>query len=79
VASWYDFAVAIQDESLALGLLDRAVPIHPLRTDEYPTAARRPSYSVLDKSLTWAALGGTVRHWRQSLRLMLRELVAVPA
>ena len=42
VASWYDFAVAIQEEALVQGLLDRAVPIRPLRTDEYPTPARRP-------------------------------------
>jgi dTDP-4-dehydrorhamnose reductase len=74
VASWYDFAVAIQEEALAQGLLDRAVPIRPLRTEEYPTPARRPLYSVMDKSRTWAALGGPARHWRESLRLMLREL-----
>ena len=40
VASWYDFAVAIQEEALALGLLRRAVPVRPLRTEEYPH--RRP-------------------------------------
>ncbi len=79
VASWYDFAVAIQDEALALGLLERAVPVRPLRTEEYRTPARRPSYSVLDKRATWAALGRPVRHWRESLRLMLRELVRIPS
>ncbi|MDQ3136750.1 MAG: dTDP-4-dehydrorhamnose reductase [Gemmatimonadota bacterium] len=73
-ASWYDFAVAVQEEALAIGLLDRPVPIRPIRTEEYPTAARRPAHSVLDKSSTWATLGGPVRHWRQCLRLMLREL-----
>ena len=74
VASWYDFAVAIQEEALACGLLDRAVPVRPLRSDEYPTAARRPPYSVLDKTATWAAFGMPVHHWRHHLRLMLREL-----
>ena len=54
VASWYDFAVAIQEEALALGLLRRHVPIRPLRTDEYPTAAQRPPYSVLDATMTWS-------------------------
>jgi dTDP-4-dehydrorhamnose reductase len=73
VASWYDFAVAIQEEALAAGLLERAVPVRPIRTDQYPRAAQRPSFSVLDKTGSWAALGGSVRHWRQSLRLMLRE------
>jgi dTDP-4-dehydrorhamnose reductase len=74
VASWYDFALAIQEEALALGLLRKAVPICPIRTDEFPTAARRPSYSVLDKTSGWAALGGPARHWRANLRTMLQGL-----
>ncbi len=74
VASWYDFAVAIRDEALPLGLLERAVPVQPIRTEEYPTAARRPAFSVLDKSATWSALGIEPVHWRANLRLMLREL-----
>ena len=53
VASWYDFAVAIQEEALARGLLERAVPVEPIRTEDYPTPARRPAYSVLDKSASW--------------------------
>jgi dTDP-4-dehydrorhamnose reductase len=76
VASWYDFALAIQEESLALGLLERAVPIRPLHSQEYPTPARRPSYSVLDKSSGWAALGGPAPHWRINLRCMLRGLAS---
>jgi dTDP-4-dehydrorhamnose reductase len=75
VASWYDFAVAIQEEALALGILDRAVPIRPLRTEEYPTPARRPSYSVLDATATAAILGLQRRHWRANLRQMLQGLV----
>lgn len=74
VASWYDFAVAVQEEALAQGILDRAIPIRPIRTVEYPTPAARPPYGVLDKSLTWAALGQTPAHWRAQLRLMLQEL-----
>jgi dTDP-4-dehydrorhamnose reductase len=74
VASWYDFAVAIQEESLAIGLLESAVPIRPLRSDEYPAMARRPKFSVLDKSSGWAALGGPAPHWRVNLRRMLREV-----
>ncbi len=74
VASWYDFAVAIQEEALVLGLLSRLVPIRPLRTEDYPTDARRPPYSVLDKTATVTALGRGAAHWRQNLRMMLREL-----
>ena len=74
VASWYDFAVAIMEEGIAAGLLDTAIPITPLRTGDYPTAAVRPSYSVLDKSASVAALGVELKHWRVALREMLAEL-----
>jgi dTDP-4-dehydrorhamnose reductase len=74
VASWYDFAVAIQEEARALGYLQRAVPIRRLLTSEYPTAAPRPAYSVLDASATSAALELRRRHWRVSLHLMMQGL-----
>lgn len=73
VASWYDFAVAIQEEGLGCGLLAREIPLLPFNTVDYPTPARRPSYSVLDKTGTWAALGMTPSHWRVALRRMLHE------
>lgn len=70
-ASWYDFAVAIQEEALTLGLLARAVPIVPIATSDYPTPARRPAYSVLDKSAAIALVGAAAPHWRVHLRDML--------
>jgi len=73
VASWYDFAVAIRDEAMACSLLDRAPRILPIRTEDFPTAAKRPSYSVLDKSKTWMELGASARHWRTELADSLRE------
>lgn len=73
-ASWYDFAVAVQEEALAAGLLDKAVPIIPITTADYPTPAKRPHYSVLDKSTTFAALGGPTPHWRNNLRIMIGEI-----
>jgi dTDP-4-dehydrorhamnose reductase len=74
VASWYDFAVAIQDEALARGLLRRAVPITPIPSTAYPTRARRPAFSVLDTSATRALIQAPARHWRHNLRTMLDEL-----
>jgi dTDP-4-dehydrorhamnose reductase len=74
VASWYDFAVAIQDEALARGLLSRAVPIAPIQSAAYPTRARRPAFSMLDTVTTRAAIKVPVRHWRYNLRTMLDEL-----
>jgi len=73
-ASWYDFSKAIQEEAFKLGLLKKKIPILSIRTKDYPTPAKRPSYSVLDSTRTWKALGHTAPHWRESLRIMLEEL-----
>ena len=75
VASWYDFAVAIAEEAVALGLLDKIILIKALRTDQYPSNVARPFYSVLDISRTSEALDLNVTHWRSDLRAMLQELV----
>lgn len=74
VASWYDFAVAIQEEALARGLLTQAVPIVPIATAAYPTPAERPKFSVLDSAATRTLLGVPAQHWRHNLRNMLDEL-----
>lgn len=74
VASWYDLAVAVQDEALGLGLLAGTVPVRPVASADYPTRARRPAFSVLDKTATWSALGIEPVHWRRALRIMLAEL-----
>ena len=74
VASWYDFAVAIQDEALARGLLRRAVPVIPIPTAAYPTRARRPAFSVLDTASTRALIKVPARHWRHNLRTMLDDI-----
>jgi dTDP-4-dehydrorhamnose reductase len=74
VASWYDFAAAIQDEALERGLLDRAVPVIPIATADYPTPAKRPAFSVLNSLVTRAVSGAPARHWRHNLRFMLDEL-----
>lgn len=76
VASWYDFAVAIQEEALAQRLIDTPVPITPIATVDYPTPARRPAFSVLDTSATAALLGETPPHWRDGLRATLRAMAA---
>lgn len=73
VASWYDFAVAIRDEALAIGLLDAHVPVVPIRTCDYPTPARRPRMSLLDKTSAWAVTGPAA-HWRDELRAALAQM-----
>ena len=73
VASWYDFAVAIEEEARAAGLLGKSIPVAPIMTSDYPTAARRPAFSVLDKSATWKLIGAPAPHWRAGLRTALKE------
>lgn len=74
VASWYDFSAAIQEEGLRTGLLDQAIPIIPVPTCGYPTPAKRPHYSVLDKTNARQTLGILPVHWQVQLRAMMWEL-----
>lgn len=76
VASWYDFAVAIAEEAGSLGLLSGEVQVKAIATVDYPTPARRPACSLLDKRSTIAAFGLTPRHWRQRLREVLGEMAS---
>jgi dTDP-4-dehydrorhamnose reductase len=74
VTSWYDFAVAIQEEALARGLIDRPIPIHPITTADYPTLTKRPPYSVLNCTASWRDLGVEPMQWRVALRQMLDQV-----
>lgn len=75
VASWYDFAVAIRDEGVALDLLSAAAArVKPILTSAYPTPAKRPGFSVLDTSKTAEALGAPAPHWRHSLKKVLEQI-----
>lgn len=75
VASWYDFALAIQQLGLQKGLLQNAIPVLPIPTSAYPTPAARPHYSVLDKTLTRETFTTVaMTHWRAQLEMMLDEL-----
>lgn len=75
-ASWYDFAVAIREEALAAGVLATAAEIVPVRTEDRAFTTRRPAYSVLDKTTTYAALPTRPPHWRTELRRMLQAMSA---
>lgn len=74
VCSWYDFAVAINEEAVALGLLAKLIHVHPIPAADYPTPAQRPAYSVLDKSSSWRDFALQGVHWRAQLRDMLQDL-----
>lgn len=59
--SWYDFTVAIHR------LAGISCRVKPIRSDEYPSRAHRPFYSVLDKSKIKQTYGITIPHWYESL------------
>lgn len=72
--SWHEFAVEIFRQALESGLLARIPRVRPITSQEYPTPARRPLWSVLDCSKARARLGLEPAPWREELRLVLAEL-----
>ncbi|MBB1350245.1 MULTISPECIES: dTDP-4-dehydrorhamnose reductase [unclassified Pseudoalteromonas] len=74
VASWYDFAVAIQELAIEQGLLAKSIPISAIPAASYPTPAKRPAFSVLNKAQAEEISGVKTVHWRAQLKAMLTEL-----
>jgi len=68
VCSWYDLALAIMRQA---GL---SCHVRPIRTAEYPTPARRPAFSVMDKRKIKDTFGLKIPHWQESLERCVREL-----
>lgn len=69
VTSWYDFAKAIH--RLA-GI--NTCKVTPVTTEDYPTPATRPHYSVLDKSMIKRTFGITIPYWEDSLAKCIEVL-----
>ena len=67
VSSWYDFAVEIMALS---GLKCKVLPIP---TEAYPTKAKRPFYSVLDKNKIKNTFNLDIPHWKESLKKCLQQ------
>ena len=68
VASWYDFAVAI----MKLGNVD--CKVKPIETKDYPTPAKRPHFSVLNKSKIKNDFEIEIPYWRDSLAVCISKL-----
>ncbi|MRT94276.1 dTDP-4-dehydrorhamnose reductase [Ancylomarina sp. 16SWW S1-10-2] len=66
--SWYDFSKAIME----MGKVDCRV--NPIETKDYPTLARRPAYSVMDKSKIKDDFGIEIPYWRDSLKECILRL-----
>jgi dTDP-4-dehydrorhamnose reductase len=68
VCSWYDFAVSIFE------IRDLNVKVFPIETKEYPTPARRPHFSLLNKAKIKSDFGISIPYWRDSLKKCLELL-----
>ena len=69
IISWYDFTKAIHRIA---GI--KTCKVRPLHTEEYPTPANRPHYSVLDKTKIKQTYGIDIPYWEDSLNECIRKL-----
>lgn len=68
VCSWYDFAAAIFELS---GI---ECNLSPIETKDYPTPAKRPHFSLLNKAKIKSTFDLEIPHWRESLKECLKHL-----
>ncbi|HMU47116.1 MAG TPA: dTDP-4-dehydrorhamnose reductase [Chitinophagaceae bacterium] len=68
IISWYDFAVAIKE------LTGSSCKVNPIPTSQFPTPAKRPAWSVLDKSKIKQTFGIKPKNWKESLEFCISRL-----
>lgn len=68
IISWYEFAVAVKE------LSGNICKVNPIPTSQYPTPAKRPAYSVLDKTKIQSAFSVRIKDWKASLETCLSRL-----
>lgn len=68
IISWYDFAVAIKQ------IIKCPCDVKPIKTAEYPTPAKRPAYSVLDKTKIQQTFGLQLKDWKESLGTCIEKI-----
>jgi dTDP-4-dehydrorhamnose reductase len=67
--SWYDFAIAIKEN------ISSNCDVKPITTDQYPTPAKRPAYSLLNKSKFVSAFDIALKPWKESLKTCMDILI----
>jgi dTDP-4-dehydrorhamnose reductase len=70
VISWFDFANEIKHQ------IGSNCIVNPLTTEQFPTPAKRPKYSVLDKAKIQQTFSISLKDWKHSLRICISKLVA---
>ncbi len=74
--TWHGFAEAILEEAECIPNLHlQARTVVPIRTEDYPTPAARPRYSVLSQARVEREFAIAVPNWREQLRLCMEELL----
>ena len=68
VISWFDFAVEIKK------LINASCTVNPITTAQFPTPAKRPAYSVLDKTKIQATFNIQLKDWKESLQECIHKL-----
>ena len=66
--SWYEFALEIRK------LIQSGCQVHPIPSSQYPTASRRPQFSLLDKSKIRKLYAISLPDWKSSLEVCIGEL-----
>lgn len=72
VTTWYDFTLAIHKDA---GIT--TCKVSPITTDQYPTKATRPKYSVLDKTKIKFTFNLSIPKWEESLNNCIKELLSI--
>ncbi|MBD8644299.1 dTDP-4-dehydrorhamnose reductase [Stenotrophomonas sp. CFBP 13724] len=72
--SWHGFAEAIFAEALARGVLAKVPSVEAIATSEYPTPAKRPSWSVLDNRKLQQDFGIALPAWQDGLKRVIGEI-----
>lgn len=68
ICSWYDFSKAIFE------IKSSTVKVNPIDTSQYPTVAKRPFYSVLNKGIIKKKFGIEIPYWKDSLVICIHKL-----
>jgi dTDP-4-dehydrorhamnose reductase len=68
IITWYEFAVAIKE------MINCPCDVKPIITSEYPTPAKRPAYSVLDKTRIQETFGIQLKDWKNSLAICIEKI-----
>lgn len=66
--SWYDFAVTIKE------LIGSKCQVNPILTSQYPTPAKRPNYSLLDKTKISTEYSVEIKDWKESLASCIMKM-----